>query len=182
MITVKLKIDDKDILKEYINQKAELFVGYTDKMQYDEITEPFYSAVAKPNTVDPKHPMGKPRRFGKREAITAAAVAAFNEYGGGHTPARPFIRYCCQKHRRKWIRYLDKNWMQFPDIRQVLWKLGDKIKGDLSETVKGWAVPPNAPSTVMEKGFNNPLVDSGNMSNDFIEINVSGTGEGVLPE
>ena len=149
----KIKIDDKDILKEYINQKAKLFVGYTNKKQYDEVTEPFYSNVAKPNTVDPKHPMGVPRRYGKREAIAASDVAVFNEYGGGHTPPRPFVRYCLQKNARKWIRYFDKNWLQFPDIRQTFWKLGDKIRGDLSETVKAWSEPPNAPSTVMEKGL-----------------------------
>lgn len=182
MITAKIKIDDKDILKEYVKQKAELIVGYTDNKIYDEITEPFYSYVAKPNTVDPKHPMGKPRRFGKREAVSAAYVAAVNEYGGGHVPARPFIRYCAQKNFKKWMRYFDKHWLQTPDIRQTLWALGDRVKGDLSETVKGWSEPPNAPSTVMEKGFNNPLVDSGNMSLDFIEIKVNGDGKGVLPE
>lgn len=182
MITARVKIDDKDILKEYINQKAELFVGYTDNKKYEAIDEPFYSAVAKPNTVDPKHPLGKPRRFGKRKEMTAAQVATFNEYGGGHTPPRPFIRYCAQKHARKWIRYFDKNWLQFPDIRTTFWKLGEKIRGDLSETVKAWSTPPNAPSTVMAKGFNNPLVDSGNMSGDFIEVMVEGSGKGVLAE
>lgn len=182
MITAKIKIDDKDILKEYINQKAELFVGYTDNKKYDAVEEPFYSKVAKPNTIDPRHPYGQPRYFGKRKEVTAAQVAAFNEYGGGHTPPRPFIRTCLQKNFHKWVRYFDKNWLQTPDIRQTLWKLGDKIKGDLSETVIGWTTPPNAPSTVMAKGFNNPLVDSGNMSSDFIEIEVSGSGEGVLPE
>lgn len=182
MITAKVKIDDKDILKDYINQKASLFVGYTDNKKYEAIDEPFYSAVAKPNTIDPKHPMGKPRRFGRQKERSAAEVAAFNEYGGGHTPPRPFIRTCVQDYSRKWLRYFDKTWLQFPDIRQTFWKLGDIIRGDLSKTVKDWTTPPNAPSTVMAKGFNNPLVDSGNMGGDFIEVIVEGSGEGVPAE
>ena len=177
-----IKLDDEDILREYMNQEAELFVGYTSNKKYEAIDRPFYSAVAKPNTVDPRHPYGVPRRFGRQKERTAAEVAAFNEYGGGYTPPRPFIRTCIQKNSRKWFNYFDKTWLQFPDIRQTLWKLGDKIKGDLSETVKEWSTPPNAPSTVMRKGFNNPLVDSGNMSSDFIEILVEGSGKGVLAE
>ena len=182
MITAEIKIDDKDILKEYINQKAELSVGYTRNKKYEAIDEPFYSAVAKPNTIDPKHPYGIPRRYSRRKEKTAVEVAAFNEFGGGHTPSRPFMRYCFEKNKRKWARYFDKNWLQYPDIRQTLWKLGEIVRGDLSETVNAWATPPNAPSTVMNKGFNNPLVDSGNMSGDFIEIRVDGDGRGVLEE
>ena len=174
MFRVKVKIDDKDILKEYVNQHSELTVGYSNKNQYDAIDEPFYSAVAKPNTVDPKHPMGVPRRFSARKAISASNVAAINEFGGGHTPPRPFMRDCFKRYRSKWTRYFGKNVLQFPEVAQTFWKLGEVIKGDLSETIKGWAEPPNAPSTVMAKGFNNPLVDSGNMSDEFIEIEVDG--------
>lgn len=182
MLKTKIKIDDKDILKEYVKQRAAVFVGYTNNKKYEAIDEPFYSAVPKPNSIDSKHPYGVPRRYRKQKERTAAEVAAFNEYGGGHTPPRPFMRYCFQKNVRKWLRYFDRTWLQFPDVRQTFWKMGDNIRGDLSETVLAWSTPPNAPSTVMEKGFNNPLVDSGNMSGDFIEIIVEGNGKGVLEE
>ena len=175
MFTATIKIDDKDILSEYANQESELCVGYSDRHQYDAVDEPFYANVPMPNSVDPQHPMGVPRRYGKRKSVSAAQVALFNEYGGGHTPPRPFMRTCFDKNIRKWMRYFDKTFLQYPEISTTFWKLGDIIRGDLSETVKGWSEPPNAPSTVMAKGFNNPLVDSGNMSGDFIEIEVDGS-------
>lgn len=174
MFTCNVKIDDKDILKEYINQKATLTVGYSDKYQYDAVEKPFFSNVAMPNSVDPAHPYGVPRKYGVRKAVSAAQVAAFNEFGGGHTPPRPFMRETIRKYHRKWGNYFRNNFLQYPDLAQTMWKLGDIVKGDLSETIKGWSQPPNAPATVMAKGFNNPLVDSGNMSSDFIEIEVNG--------
>lgn len=174
MIKASIKIDDKDILSEYINQESELSVGYSSRKKYDAVDKPFFSNKAIPNSIDPAHPYGVPRKYGVRKEISAAEVATFNEFGGGHTPPRPFMRECFRKHHQKWIRFFDKTFLQHPDISTTMWKLGDIIKGDLSETVKDWSQPPNAPSTIMAKGFNNPLVDSGNMSNDFIEIEVDG--------
>jgi len=40
-------------------------------------------------------------------------------------------------------------------------KIGMKAKTDLKQAVADWDTPPNAPYTVAEKGFNNPLIDSG---------------------
>lgn len=40
-------------------------------------------------------------------------------------------------------------------------KIGMKAKKDLKQAVADWDTPPNAPYTVAEKGFNNPLIDSG---------------------
>ena len=174
MFTCTVKYDDKDIIKEYLGQSSELFVGYTDKNKYDAVDKPFFANVAMPNSVDPAHPYGVPRRYGVRKEVSAAQVAAFNEYGGGHTPPRPFIRECVRKHHVKWRNFFDRNWLNLPELAQTMWKLGDVVKGDLSKMIKEWSQPPNAPATVMAKGFNNPLVDSGNMSNDFIEIQVDG--------
>lgn len=180
MINVKVKIDDKDIFKEYMKQNASLFVGYTQNKKYDAIDEPFYANVAKPNTKgDWGEKVGKPRLFGKRPAITAVEVALANEFGGKNRPPRPFVRYCIRKNMRKWLRYFDKTWLQYPDIAQTMWKLGNKIRGDLSATVWAWSTPPNSPRTIKKKGFNNPLVDSGNMAGDFIEIEVNGKGADI---
>lgn len=180
MIKMKVKIDDKEILKEYLKKNASLFVGYTQNKRYEAIDEPFYGNVAKPNTKGKwGEKVGTPRLFKKRPEMTAAQVAAANELGGGHRPPRPFMRTCFQKNLRKWLRYFDKNWLQTPDVSQTMWKLGDRIRGDLSETVIAWTTPPNSPRTIKEKGFNNPLVDSGNMSGDFIEIQVNGMGADV---
>lgn len=174
MLTMNIKIDDLDMYKELCKQKASVEVGYFDDKVYEAVDEPFYSNVAMPNSVDPKHPYGVPRRFGRRKAVTARQVAEFNEYGGGHTPPRPFMRYTFDKFHKKWVRYVQDDLPITMDAKDTFGSLGTLIRGHISDTVKAWAEPPNAPATVMAKGFNNPLVDSGNMSEDFIEIKLNG--------
>jgi hypothetical protein len=46
-------------------------------------------------------------------------------------------------------------------FKQEYTKIGTKAKADLKKAVADWDTPPNAPFTVAEKGFNNPLIDSG---------------------
>lgn len=171
MLSAKIKIDDKDMFKELKKMKsAVLEVGYFNEKKYEAIDKPFYSNVAKPN--------GKPRKFTRQAEKTAAEVAIANEFGGGKRPPRAFMRNCWGKNYAKWIRFVQDVLPQNMDIVKTFWKLGDKIKGDLSETILNWKYPPNAPSTIKRKGFNKPLVDSGNMSSDFIDIKVNGiTGE-----
>ena len=40
---------------------------------------------------------------------------------------------------------------------------GVEINDDLKSSIVGWQAPPNAPSTIAKKGFNKPLVDTGDM-------------------
>lgn len=40
-------------------------------------------------------------------------------------------------------------------------RIGIQAKADLKKAVADWDTPPNSPFTVAEKGFNNPLIDSG---------------------
>lgn len=174
MFNVKIKIDDLEMYKELCKQKAVVEVGYFDDKVYDAVDEPFYSNVAMPNSVDPKHPYGVPRRYGKRKAVTARQVAIWNEYGGGHTPPRPFMRYTFEHFKKNWVKYVQDDLPVTMDVKDTFASLGTMIKGHISDTVKAWSEPPNAPSTIMAKGFNNPLVDSGNMSNDFIQIKLDG--------
>lgn len=46
-------------------------------------------------------------------------------------------------------------------FKQEYMRIGVKAKADLKKAVADWDTPPNAPFTVAEKGFNNPLIDSG---------------------
>lgn len=174
MIDIKIKLDDLDMYKELMKQSAEVKVGYFDDKVYEGVDEPFYANVAKPNSKTVKNPMGTPRKFGKSKTKTAREVATFNEYGGGHTPPRPFIRYTQQKYTKNWVGFVQDDLPVSMDAKETFTYLGKMIKGHLSDTVKGWTSPPNAPSTIKKKGFDNPLVDSGNMSDDFIEVRVNG--------
>lgn len=46
-------------------------------------------------------------------------------------------------------------------FKQEYESLGRVAKSDLKEVVEKWDTPPNAPFTVDEKGFNNPLINTG---------------------
>jgi hypothetical protein len=41
--------------------------------------------------------------------------------------------------------------------------MGELIQGQLQDSIRDLQTPPNAASTVRKKGFNNPLIDHGDM-------------------
>ncbi|MFN3506212.1 MAG: hypothetical protein ACK4ZU_01965 [Allorhizobium sp.] len=46
---------------------------------------------------------------------------------------------------------------------QVLRKLGIKAQGDIQEEITSLQSPPNAPSTIAQKGSSNPLIETGEL-------------------
>lgn len=158
MINFKIKIDDKDMLKALKKQKATLEVGFWGDM-YEEIDKGFYSSYGLGGKTT-----GKSRRYSPRKAISVAEVAMANEFGGKNRPPRPFMRYTIKSRKRKWRKIVQDLLPQYMDnVKGLFEKLGDYCKEDLENTIRDWSVPPNAPSTIKKKGFNDPLVDSGQM-------------------
>lgn len=94
---------------------------------------------------------------------SVAEVAAFNEFGGGHTPPRPFMRTLVQNHRKIWRKILQDELPKEDDAHTALATLAEYMVDDLKDYIKIWTYPPNAPSTIAKKGFNDPLVDTGRM-------------------
>ena len=47
--------------------------------------------------------------------------------------------------------------------RTTLRKLGIKAKGDIQAEIVALQTPPNAPSTIRQKGSSNPLIDQGEL-------------------
>lgn len=99
------------------------------------------------------------------DGTPVAAVAARNEFGGGKVPPRPFMRTCIEKRKRLWRKIVQDNLAKNPDIRTTLAELADQMVLDLQDFIRIWTNPPNAPSTIAKKGFNDPLVDTGRMMN-----------------
>lgn len=161
MINFRIKIDDKEIYKMIKKQPtAVLSVGFWDDM-YEGIEKGFYSSygLGGKNT-------GKSRRYSPKKPISVAEVAAANEFGGGHRPPRPFMRWTLKNRARKWRKVVADILPQYAhDLKKVMSVLGEIAAEDLADTIKIWTRPPNAPSTVKKKGFNDPLVDSGQMMN-----------------
>ena len=135
MLTIRIKIDDKEIYKALKNQSATLKVGFWDDTYSD--------------------------------GESVASVATFNEYGGGHTPPRPFMRNCAKRNKRKWRNNVQDRLPVILDMKKMAQELGEDIVEDLRFEIYRTNTPPNAPSTIKRKGFNKPLIETGKMVNSI---------------
>lgn len=105
---------------------------------------------------------------------SVAQVAFWNEYGTSRSPARPFFRTMIANESGGWADVLARAAKHYQyDSKKVLSAMGDVIKGQLQKSIIGWQDPQNAPYTVAKKGFDKPLIDTGNMR-DSIDYTVSG--------
>ena len=94
-----------------------------------------------------------------------AEVAAYNEFGTGTIPERPFFRRAIAEMEDRLSQIIPAG----IDTEQMTVdpNLGDKVgayaAGQVQESITALREPPNAPETVRRKGSSNPLVDSGFM-------------------
>lgn len=102
--------------------------------------------------------------------LTNAEIAIKNNLGIG-VLARPFFTTTMDNNAKKYandvikkifeaVGKCDKNVF----IRQAEETL-QQAKGDLQQSIVDWQTPPNAPSTIAKKGFNDPLRDTDQMLN-----------------
>lgn len=160
MINFEIKIDDKEMIKALEKQKATLEVGFWGDM-YEAIEEGFYAPYGPQSKIT-----DRARRYSPRKAISVARVALANEFGGKNRPPRPFMRTTVKTKRKKWRDFVQDLLPQYIDnVNGMMEKLGEIAVEDLTEMIRIWSKPPNAPSTIRRKGFNDPLVDSGQMMN-----------------
>nr|WP_250135680.1 hypothetical protein [Escherichia coli] len=89
-------------------------------------------------------------------------------------PPRPFFRKMIEHKSPEWgekmATLLRAN--DF-DTATALVCMGEHIKGQLQMSVRDWESPPNAASTARQKGFNNPLIETGHMM-DSVDYSVDG--------
>lgn len=95
-------------------------------------------------------------------------VAAIQEFG---SPAenihpRPYFRNMIAENAPAWGDDVAKvlkatNY----DGNQTLSLMGERIKGQLQDSIRNTNDPRNAESTIAKKGFDNPLIDTGHMLN-----------------
>jgi hypothetical protein len=79
-------------------------------------------------------------------------------------PPRPFFRSMIAKESPHWGSDLGKVLVATHyDADRALGLMGEEINGELIESIRDFANPPNAPSTIAKKGVDNPLVDSRTM-------------------
>jgi len=98
------------------------------------------------------------------DGTPVALVAALNEYGTGKIPPRPFFRTMIDEHADEWPVNLATalKSTKFNTVTS-LGLVGLRIRDQLRRSIRDFSSPPNAPSTIARKGFNNPLIDTSTM-------------------
>lgn len=102
------------------------------------------------------------------DGTMVAAVAAANEYGDPQAgrPPRPFFREMIAAESPTWpdkMAALAKA-LNY-DGPKVLGMMGEDIQGALKQSINDFTTPALAPSTVRAKGFDKPLIETGDMLN-----------------
>lgn len=100
------------------------------------------------------------------DAPTVADVAAFNELGLG-VPERSFLRSTIDGGRRKYLQLLNgvgdaSVAGKIPVVRGAK-IVGEVVVGDVKQAIADGIPPPNAESTIVQKGSSTPLIDTGQL-------------------
>ena len=93
--------------------------------------------------------------------------AFYNEFGTVNIPERPFIREGIRGAKGTLQAIARNEAKQIANgnstMRQSLSKLGIEGQGAMQESITAGSWPPNAPSTIRQKGSSQPLIDTGEM-------------------
>lgn len=107
-------------------------------------------------------------------------IATANHFGtrrGGkqHIPPRPFLRHAYRKARRGLMgkrsiiaRQLNALYRGRSNASTLLHEVGQFYQGKVIDTMQAFSSPANAPSTIRQKGFNDPLIESGKLVSEGI--------------
>lgn len=108
-------------------------------------------------------------------------IAAWNELGTVHIPARPFLRQSVDDNLSKINSFLQEkknDLVRGTSAEQILKEIGIFQKDLIQEKITNGSFAPNAPSTVKKKGSSKPLIDTGRMRQSVnYEIKVKGSGD-----
>lgn len=84
-----------------------------------------------------------------------------------HIPPRPFLRYTFDHYLDNWTELAAdlafKVFVGEINYQDVFPVLGDAIVKDIKRTIKEFSEPKNAPLTIANKGFDDPLIEKGEL-------------------
>ena len=95
-----------------------------------------------------------------RTGANVAEYATYNEFGTATIPARPAFRQTIDTHLDEYVDDLADVLLSGVAPEMALNQLGEQMAKDVSQSIRDWQTPPNADSTVAQKGENNPLIDT----------------------
>lgn len=102
------------------------------------------------------------------DGTPVAQVAAANNFGtldsGGFIPPRPFFDDAIRENKDKWAEGLGKRLKANGfDVESAMKRVGEEMRADIVDSINDWTEPPNAKSTIEQKGRNAPLKDTYHM-------------------
>lgn len=105
---------------------------------------------------------------GQPTGTTVAEIYWWNEFGTSRIPERPTLRPTFAKEKVKYqliLARISSRAMNEPgyNLRQAMGKLGEVAQQDIQKAIVELKTPPNAQSTIDNKGSDNPLVDTGQL-------------------
>lgn len=104
---------------------------------------------------------------------TVAYMQEFGDHNGGRRiPPRPFMRKSVSDFSPVMAKALAKSLVENKyDSKKSLDELSIQLRDRIKQNITDWSNPENAEWTIMKKGFNDPLVDTGLMR-DSVEYEV----------
>lgn len=98
------------------------------------------------------------------DGTPVASVAFWNEFGTSKIPPRPFFRNMIAAESPHWGDDTGKALKHYDfDAASALDAMGQKIAGELAQSIIDTNTPPLSPTTIKRKGFDKALVDTGTM-------------------
>ena len=114
------------------------------------------------------------------EAKSLAEIAAIQEFGApkASIPERSFMRSTFDAHEDDYTQAASEALGSVIDgditPMGAMIEVGERMSGDMRLTIYDMKTPPNAPSTIARKGFNDPLVHTGTMARTLRYVAVLG--------
>lgn len=90
------------------------------------------------------------------DGTKAALVGYLNEFGTKDIPSRPFFRAAIENNRDI-LPEMAASLVSKHDLEAAARMIGDHMVGEFTRSVNNWSDPPNAQSTIDQKGYNAPL-------------------------
>ena len=112
----------------------------------------------------------------ENDNLPHALVAALQEEGTEKIPPRPFMRVGLKQELKtdtKAFALMIQSVTSGKSALSAAKTASPAFVAMLQKVMSDWSTPPNSPRTVAEKGFNNPLIDTGELR-DSIQVKVEG--------
>lgn len=105
-----------------------------------------------------------------------AQVGYWNEYGTATIPPRPFFRTALDSSREKALEALSSSLGKGNGAEKSLLLAAEIVKNNIVSNILTWRLPPNAQSTIRDKGFNAPLRGKDRLLRNSVTTSIEGAG------